>query len=84
MAATTMDLCWRRHYAPRLVALDTVVIPIALGDLFLLVLLFALGPSPFRESLVALEYRLLRERRRRGHEVGAIQLEEQEARGERS
>jgi hypothetical protein len=60
---------------PRLVALNTVVVPITPGDLFLLVLLLALGPTPFCDHLVVLEDRLLRERRLRKHEMGALQLE---------
>jgi hypothetical protein len=62
---------------PRLAALDAVVIPITLVDLFLLVLLLACGPPPFRGLLVAFKDRLLRERRLRGHKVRALQLEEQ-------
>jgi hypothetical protein len=62
---------------PRLVVLDAVVIPIALGDLFLLVLLLVCGPPSFRGRLVAFEDRLRRERRLRGHKVGALHLEEQ-------
>jgi hypothetical protein len=64
---------------PRLVALDTVVILIELGDLFLLVLLLAHGRPPFCGRLVALEDRLLRERRLRMHKVEALQLEKQGA-----
>jgi hypothetical protein len=62
---------------PRLAALDVVVVPITLVDLFLLVLLLACGPPPFRDLLVAFKDRLLRERRLRGHKVRALQLEEQ-------
>jgi hypothetical protein len=66
---------------PRLAALDAVVVPIALGDLFLLMPLLALGPPPVRSRLIALEDCLLRERRLRGHEMGALQLKEVRAKG---
>jgi hypothetical protein len=61
------------------VALDTVVVLIALGDLFLIVLLLVCGLSPFCGRLVTFEDHLLRERRLRKHKVSALQLKEQGA-----
>jgi hypothetical protein len=43
-------------------------------------LLLALSPSPVRGRLVPLEDRLLQERCLHGHDMGALQLEEQEVR----
>jgi hypothetical protein len=54
-----------------------VVVPIALRDLFLLVLRLARGLLPLYVRLVVLEDRLLRERRLRRHNVGTLQLEKQ-------
>jgi hypothetical protein len=51
--------------------LNVVVVPIALGDLLLLVL--------FRGCLIALEDDLLQERRFRRHKMGALQLQKQGA-----
>lgn len=68
-AATATDLRWIF-----VAALDAIVIPIALCDLLLLVLLLALSPPPVRGHLVALEDRLLRERCLCWHKVGAPQL----------
>jgi hypothetical protein len=60
---------------PCLAALDAVVVPIVLRDLFLLVLRLAHSPPPFCGHLVVLEHRLLRKRCLRRYKVGALQLE---------
>jgi hypothetical protein len=53
------------------VALDAVIIPIVLGELFLVMPLFALSPSPVYGRLVALEDCLFRERRLHRHKMGS-------------
>jgi hypothetical protein len=64
---------------PRLPPLDAVVVPIALGDLSLLVLRLARSTPPLCGRLVPVEDRLLRERRLGRNKVRAPQLSKQRA-----
>jgi hypothetical protein len=66
---------------PRLPPLDAVVVPIALGDLALFVLLLTRSMPPLRGLLVSVEDHLLRERRLGRNEVGALQLQRYEGGG---
>jgi hypothetical protein len=59
---------------PHLAPLNEVVVPIALGDLLLLVVRLARSPSFLRGRLVSLEDHLLRERCLRRHKMGTLQL----------
>jgi hypothetical protein len=60
---------------PRLLPLDAVVVPIALGDLALLVLRLARRTPPLYGRFVLVEDRLLRERRLGWNEVRTPQLQ---------
>jgi hypothetical protein len=60
---------------PRLLPLDAVVVPIALGDLSLLVLCFMRSLPPLCGRLVPVEDRLLWERRLGRHKMHALQLQ---------
>jgi hypothetical protein len=65
---------------PRLLPLDVVIIPIALGDLALFVLCLVCSTLPLRDRLVPVKNRLLREMRLGRNKVRTLQLQQQEGR----